>query len=142
MAAPAYKATMRRVQKVLTPELRNADWAGKAVEDANPLFGLCYVASEALYYLLGGKEAGWTPNVLSHDSWPQVLGEGETHWFLRHESGAIADPTAAQFKGKPIPYEQGRGNGFLTKQPSKRASIVIERVENQQEQSIKQAAAR
>ena len=130
MVYPApYKSIMRQVQRVLTPELRNAQWTGKATENPDPMTGLCYVASEALYHMLGGKEAGWTPRVLNHETWPEGLADGETHWFLRHASGEVADPTASQFGGKEIPYENSKGVGFLTKQPSKRAQIVIDRVQ-------------
>lgn len=74
--------------------------------------GNCYVTSEALYHLLGGKESGWKPMNMKH--------EGESHWFLKHKSGLILDATASQFKKKPD-YQKARGRGFLTKQPSLRA---------------------
>lgn len=81
--------------------------------------GHCYVASEALYHLLGGKDAGLTPMVLktSHG----------THWFLRTSTGQIIDPTSDQFLKKPS-YELGRPCGFLTKQPCKRTQIVLNRI--------------
>ena len=79
--------------------------------------GNCYVASEALYHLIGGKAAGWTP--MRMRTW------NDTHWFLRHESGVILDPTMGTLTtGKPD-YELGRGCGFLTKQPSKRAVVLM-----------------
>ena len=79
--------------------------------------GNCYVTCESLYHLIGGKAAGWTPCSLRH--------EGDTHWFLRHESGIVLDPTVSQFKTTPD-YTLGRGRGFLTKQPSKRASALMQ----------------
>lgn len=78
--------------------------------------GNCYVASEALYHLLGGKKAGWTPMVMKH--------EGGTHWFLKHKSGMIIDVTKKQFKKKPD-YSKAKGCGFLTKKPSWRAENVM-----------------
>jgi hypothetical protein len=81
--------------------------------------GNCYVTSEALYHLLGGKAAGWKPCTVHHG--------GEVHWYLRHESGMVLDATAQQFDDPPD-YTQGRGRGFLTKQPSKRARELIERM--------------
>lgn len=81
--------------------------------------GNCYVASEALYHLLGGKTAGWTPMTIKY--------EGDTHWFLKHSSGLILDPTVSQFK-EPPPYEKARGRGFLTKAPSKRAQGLMEKI--------------
>ena len=102
-----------RVQEALTDDLRRRPWKGSP----NPLAGHCYVACEALYHILGSE---WCPCFIQHEDAP--------HWFLRHrETGAILDPTASQFK-TPVPYHEGRGKGFLTKQPSKRASVVISRV--------------
>jgi len=93
-------------------------WVEK--EGAHPFTGHCYVATEALYHLLGGKAAGWTPMCQQH--------EGGPHWWLRGPSGEVVDPTAAQFS-TPVPYQLGKGKGFLTAQPSKRARIVIERLQ-------------
>ncbi len=87
--------------------------------------GNCYVTCEALYHLLGGKEAGYTPHTLRH--------EGDTHWYLvltimdlddHWYSERIIDPTVSQFKTKPD-YSKGRGRGFLTKKPSKRARELM-----------------
>ena len=106
--------TVVAVQKSLTDELRKSKYRGLP----NPLAGHCYVAAEALYHLLGGKARGWKPMFIHH--------EGEPHWFLRHEAGAIVDPTGAQFL-MPVPYHRAKGKGFLTKRPSQRARIVMQR---------------
>lgn len=85
--------------------------------------GNCYVTSEAIYHLIGGKASEWTPTRL-HFS-------GDTHWFLRHKgTGLILDATAMQFDGgmRKVPYQDGRGSGFLTRKPSKRAKELIERM--------------
>jgi hypothetical protein len=82
-------------------------------------FGHCYVASEALYYMLGGKKEGWTPQY--------VEVQGVPHWFLKHKSGAKLDITAAQFQ-VPVPYDKARGMGFLTNKPSKRAVELMRRI--------------
>lgn len=105
------------VQAVLCDELRRPEWRG----ERNPLAGHCYVASEALYHLLGGARSGWRPVFLRH--------EGKPHWFLRHrELGAIADPTALQFASPPR-HELGVPKGFLTgERASRRAQVVIRRV--------------
>ena len=50
--------------------------------------------------------------------------EGDVHWYLRHASGLVVDPTAQQFRTKP-PYGRGRGRGFLTRGPSKRARALM-----------------
>lgn len=106
------------VQQALTDDLRKPQYRGRE----NCLAGHCYVASEALYWLLGGPQSGWVPQNIQH--------EGGPHWYLKHKiSGAVLDPTASQFK-TPVPYESGRGKGFLTKQPSKRTQVVLDRVKN------------
>lgn len=106
------------VQGSLTDDLRKPQYRGKE----NCLAGHCYVASEALYHLLGGQKSGWVPHSIQH--------EGGPHWYLKHKhSGAILDPTASQFES-PVPYDQGRGRGFLTKIPSKRTQTVLDRVAN------------
>ena len=110
-------ATMKAIASVLTPDLLKAEWRGRS---DNPLFGHCAAASEALFHRLGGKAAGWKAVVIHH--------QGGTHWFLRHESGRIADITAGQFD-VPVPYEKGRGIGFQTKQPSKRAVEILRRID-------------
>lgn len=101
--------------------------------------GNCYVTCEALYHLLGGKAAGWKPMTLRH--------EGDTHWYLiklewdpelgpwlDRDKGLIKggwvervrlDPTVSQFKTPPD-YSKGRGRGFLTKKPSKRARAMMQ----------------
>lgn len=88
-------------------------------EGAHPLTGHCYVATEALYHLLGGKAAGWQPMHQKH--------EGGPHWWLRGPSGEVVDPTAEQCD-TPVPYGLGRGKGFLTQKPSRRAQIVMARL--------------
>lgn len=71
--------------------------------------------AEAFYHKLGGKKAGWKPCVVKHN--------GQTHWYLKHISGLILDPTATQFID--YPYDKGKGCGFLTKKPSKRAKTIL-----------------
>lgn len=79
--------------------------------------GHCYVASEALFHL---ADQTLYPHFIRH--------EGSPHWFLKDERGRVYDLTAAQFS-TPVPYEQGVRKGFLTKRPSARTRIVIQRVE-------------
>jgi 8-oxo-dGTP pyrophosphatase MutT (NUDIX family) len=112
------KQKVKQVQAVLTDDLRGPRYKG----NPNSLAGHCYVASEALYHMLGGKATGWKPMFINH--------EGGPHWFIQHEAtGQVLDPTAAQFETS-VPYRQAVGKGFLTAQPSKRAQIVIDRVQN------------
>lgn len=103
------------VRASLSDDLRKPEYRG----NANKYHGHCYVASEALHHLLGGSEAGWHPQFIS---W-----EGSPHWYLKHlKTGTILDPTAEQFK-QEVPYHEGTGKGFLTKDPSKRARTLIDR---------------
>ena len=109
------KEILRRVTASLTNDLR----APKYRRKRNRLAGHCYVTAEALFHILGGPFSGWVPQYIRH--------EGDSHWYLRHsKTGEILDLTASQFR-RPVPYEKGVGKGFLTKVPSKRAQIVIER---------------
>ena len=82
--------------------------------------GWCYAASEAAYHLLGGKAAGYTPMVATYF----IDCERLTHWWLRRPDGSILDITEGQFSYK-FPYKWGRGCGFLTKAPSKKAQEII-----------------
>lgn len=99
--------------------------------------GNCYVAVEALYHLMGGKASAWVPMRVRH--------EGDVHWFLGWKvyaaehpmdrqrrytepiAAVVIDPTAKQFK-TPVPYHLGRPAGFLTKEPSKRARALMEKM--------------
>lgn len=88
--------------------------------------GNCYVTVEALYHLLGGKKAGYVPHTIRH--------EGDVHWYLVRKGGTfgqmcdmVIDPTASQFDEEPD-YFQGRGRGFLTKKPSKRARKLMKKM--------------
>jgi hypothetical protein len=107
------------VREHLSDDLRSPEFRGHECKTT----GHCYVASEAVYHSLGGKAAGYTPMQIKH--------EGTSHWFLKHKSGDVVDPTADQFK-TPVPYEKAKGRGFLTKEPSKRAKVLMSRMESRQ----------
>jgi len=109
---------IKAVKQVLTPDLLKQRYRNK---QNNYLAGHCYVASEAIFHLLGGKEAGYKAMFIKH--------EGEPHWWLLGPNKKIIDVTVEQFKTMPN-YKKSRCIGFLTKQPSKRAVRVIERVIN------------
>lgn len=112
------KELERVVVSVLSDDLLRKPWV--SMENKTPVTGHCYVACEAMHYCLGGKKSDWVPHFIRH--------EGMPHWFLKNlKTGEIIDPTVSQFKKTP-PYEEGKGKGFMTKKPSKRAQIVIERM--------------
>lgn len=92
------------------------------------LRGNCYAASEALYHILGGKKAGWKPMRFRFCGPNKKV---DTHWFLKHTSGLILDPSKRQFKSEPN-YKNGIGSGFLTKGPSKKAQHLIKELTWQQ----------
>ena len=94
----------------------------------NPLRGHCYIAAEAVYHLALREGIHLKPMFMrSH---------GQPHWYLSHRGygndpwEAAIDPTAGQCWGV-IDYGEGRGKGFLTKQPSKRAAELMRRMEEE-----------
>ena len=83
----------------------------------HPLYGLCYVMAEAIYFN-GGKKRGLRPyRATIIDS---MTDERISHWWLEDRNGKVVDPTADQFK-HPFPYHFGKPAGFLTKQQSRRS---------------------
>ena len=102
------------ILSVLTDDLRRKPWKGLH----DPVAGHCYVASEAEYYL-EAKDLGFVPY--------QMKWEGSSHWFLMNDEGVALDLTATQFSDLPD-YLSAKRRAFLTKTPSKRALIVIDRV--------------
>lgn len=114
--------TTNAVKSALYHDLLKPSFRRRA-QGQHVTFGHCYAASEALYHLLGGKEAGYKA-VCGRDS------EGITHWWLVDVGGNILDPTAEQYTSRGVspPYEAGRPVGFLTKRPSKRAQKIMDRI--------------
>jgi len=105
------------LETVLTEsdDLRRRPWKGSR----NRYSGHCYVACEALYHL---TDKCLKPCFVQHENQP--------HWFLIDPSQNIIDPTVKQFRSKPV-YKNSRRIGFLTKQPSRRALIMISRIEKE-----------
>jgi len=121
----------RRAEELITQKALRALKAARMMRKRHRLEaqpkkrrGNCYVTCEALYHLLGGQSLGLVPHTVRH--------EGVVHWYLVSTPVAserrvpiVIDPTASQFKTPP-PYHLGRGRGFLTKQPSRRARALME----------------
>jgi hypothetical protein len=103
---------VRIVRSVLTPELLPPEWQNHP----NPMAGYCYVASEALYYLLGGSEAGLTVK--------RAPCAGGEHWWLEGGADKLIDATADQFE-QDFAYGEGVASPFLTPEPSPRALKII-----------------
>lgn len=108
------------IEQTLTDDLLKT--AYRTIPNRHATTGHCYAASEAAFHLLGGGE-----------HWMSCCGRDSTgtHWWLKHKAtGQILDLTSQQFThfGKIPPYSNGRPVGFLTKNPSKRAVIIIDRL--------------
>lgn len=86
----------------------------------HPTFAHDYVASEALFHLLGGKKEGYRAMHAHH--------ERVSHWWIRDAHGNDLDLTAAQFK-MPVNYRAAKATGFRTAIPSKMASRLMERAQ-------------
>ena len=99
------------------------------------------MASEAAWFILGGKASGWVAQVgLNTDP----TAAWATHWWLKHRTtGERFDPTAEQYicQGLLPPYARGvdgKGAGFMGMrkrendpwgtgyQPSLRATLLLE----------------
>lgn len=115
------RSTELAVHKVRAA-LQDGDRLPRYQGERNPLAGHCYVATEAVYHLLGGKRAGLTPC--------RTRVGDDTHWWLVDTDGTVIDPTADQFEA-PVPYHVGVRTGFLTKNPSRRCAAVLARVDAQ-----------
>jgi len=87
----------------------------------NKYTGHCYVATETLYYLLPDKDkSNYTPAILKIN--------GDTHWFLKNKiNKTIIDITQNQYS-HVLDYHTSRNAAFLTKNPSKRTLILINRI--------------
>ena len=122
--SPREAEALRAIRANLTPDLLAGEY--RACAGQHPMAGHCSVATEALYFTLGGKTAGYTPMNVRH--------EGVSHWYLRTPDGRYLDPTADQFD-TPVNYASGRGRGFPTPRqgraeppPSKRAAVLLSRI--------------
>ena len=118
------------IKKNLTPDLLKSKWKKDNPED---FYGYCYVATEALWWILGGPDSQYYPYVIGHMEWPEVLKNGQTHWFLKNKfNGEIIDITKNQFGNKEIPYSKSKPNGMMCFPVggSKRAKILINRIKN------------
>lgn len=92
----------------------------------NPLAGMCYTASEAIYHL---SEDPLVPYCVRYGR-----AQDATHWYLRHaETDQIIDVTASQFPAVDFyaMYDKGRRRAFATKEPSKRARRILDRIDRE-----------
>lgn len=108
-----------KIKNALTPDLLKPQY--RKINKTNPTYGHCYVATEALFYLLGSKD--FSPYYGEDDN-------GIIHWWLEDLNGSRLDITADQYisQGLQPPYSRGKRAAFLTKTPSKRTLILIGRI--------------
>ena len=108
----------RVARMLLTGDFDHLKWKGGTIE--RPLAGFCYIACETVWHLMPEEER-------SHITPCHVQTLFGTHWFLRSDTGNHIDPTGCQFESCEAPdLTEGRGCGFQTKQPSMRASEIID----------------
>ena len=106
------------IQESLTDDLLKLKYR---VKNKNRFWGHCYVATEALYHLLDDESKKiYKPAILRVND--------DTHWFLKNiETNEIHDITKQQFDFD-LSYENAKRSGFLTKLPSKRCQVLINRI--------------
>jgi hypothetical protein len=95
----------------------------------NPLYGHCYIATEALYYLIRYYKL---KNYYHYQPYFGYTPDNITHWWLQahNADNKIIDITKNQFilLGYPPPYITGKHRFFLTNKPSKRSYILMKNV--------------
>lgn len=151
MSKPLSFGDIRRaIIDSLTPDLLEKQYREQLTPADPPETGHCAVATEAFYYIAGGRAAGFMPVVCGYaadgkgnmkfgaeklEALKTAGWHKETHWWVRgpkdgkRGGGQVFDVTAGQYP-EAYPYQQGHNTGFMQPQqkPSKRAQIVIDRV--------------
>jgi hypothetical protein len=91
------------------------------IGERNKFTGHCYVATETLYHLLSEEDKKiYKPSILKIN--------GDTHWFLKNVlDNTVIDITKDQFNFT-LNYNESKGCGFLTKKPSKRSIILLNKI--------------
>lgn len=131
----------------LTPDLLEKKYLALLDPNDPVETGHCYVASEAFFYLIGGKQSGFLSFVCPYftdgkeywfiDPPLNVIFRKETHWWTRAPkgdilgTGIIHDVTVGQYDFE-FPYQYGRHAAFMHPKkntPSKRARLIMDRVE-------------
>jgi len=110
---------LKKIRKNLTDDLLKPKY--RVLKRTTNTAGHCYVASEALYHSLSEKQRNYfKPYYLKVN--------GITHWYLMNdERNQMLDPTYDQFDELPD-YSNGVRAGFLTKNPSKRTKILLNKI--------------
>lgn len=106
------------VRSLLTPDMVKLEYR-QAVD--SEYCGHCHHASLAMYYLLGGKSAGYKMRKAVDEL-------GIIHYWLERPDGAIIDPTAEQYTAlnRPLPYDN-RINKGVSHMISRATKVIMEK---------------
>lgn len=111
---------MEVIRANLSDDLLSPEQSSRLGPERRPCAGHCYIAVEALWHLADGRSRRWQTVSLR-------LPDGNTHWWIRTPEGEVLDPTAHQF-ATPPDYSAGTPRGLLTRQPSRRCRVLLDRV--------------
>ena len=111
------------IKSYLVPNLLKSEY--REQNKSNPMYGHCYVATEALYHLLGEYRLNETFKPFQAKDENNI-----SHWWLQNDVNEIIDITSDQYTsvGRLPPYINGRPRQFMFPSPSKRSRNVIESV--------------
>lgn len=76
-----------------------------------------YVSAETLYHAVGGDATGWKLHTVDWD--------GGQHWYLKHTTGVVLDPTWHMYERQPD-YTKGTENYFRDMTVSKSAQSKLD----------------
>ena len=119
-----FMSIIRKIQRALTDDLLKPKYRKLRPANAHRLWGHCYVAAEALFHYLGGYDSNWRAYCVR-------VSKDICHWWLENiVTGERLDPTADQLTAeeKRTLYKRGKRKGFLTREPSARAQIVLQEI--------------
>jgi hypothetical protein len=129
----------RIINKHLTPDLLGKNYRKDQPCKAGDTTGHCFIATQAAWFELGGKESGYVPRMLTHKEFPEALKPGETHHYLINpDTKEVIDLTYDQFEKKninqyDIPYNLGKKSGYQNQainnnKPTERTQKLLDRV--------------
>lgn len=112
------KRILKAIENSLTPDMLKPKLRKQWQPHYPKTWGHCFIATEAAYYLFGGKKSDYIPYVLKYP-------DGNSHWWLMNDYCHVIDPTIKQIE-QPFPYCSGRRRLFVANHtPSKRTKELI-----------------
>lgn len=130
---PVLKTLMKYIERVCVhhaEEIIKPEYKELKKEGDHPLFGLCYAASEAFYYLAKKQ----VPHIQMKGAQARIFWRGNwvSHWIVIVEynnNTHIVDITAGQFLNEiDVPYHSFIGRGFKPNK-SHGASLIMNKVD-------------